>query len=104
MRKAFLFILFFLSLHFSAQIVSENQKLESLCRVWGFLKYYHPQVAKGNLNWDQQLFKKMNELERINDKAALNNLYSRWIESLGKVNECTECLQETDKTYFLKKL
>ncbi|MEJ5104641.1 S41 family peptidase [Chryseobacterium sp. MYb328] len=102
MRKAFLFILFFLSLHFSAQIVSENQKLESLCRVWGFLKYYHPQVAKGNLNWDQQLFKKMNELERINDKAALNNLYSRWIESLGKVNECTECLQETDKTYFLK--
>ncbi|REC63134.1 hypothetical protein DRF65_07885 [Chryseobacterium pennae] len=102
MRKAFLFILFFLSLHFSAQIVSENQKLESLCRVWGFLKYYHPQVAKGNLNWDQQLFKKMNEFERINDKAALNNLYSRWIESLGKVNECTECLQETDKTYFLK--
>ena len=102
MRKRFLFIFLFLSLHFSAQVLSENQKLESLCRVWGFLKYYHPQVAKGNLNWDQQLFKKINELERINDKAALNDLYSRWIESLGKINECTECLQETDKTYFLK--
>ena len=102
MRKRFLFIFLFLSLHFSAQVLSENQKLESLCRVWGFLKYYHPQVAKGNLNWDLQLFKKINELERINDKAALNDLYSRWIESLGKINECTECLQETDKTYFLK--
>ncbi|WP_347216583.1 S41 family peptidase [Chryseobacterium sp.] len=102
MRKYSLFIFLFLSLHFSAQVLSENQKLESLCRVWGFLKYYHPQVAKGNLNWDQQLFKKINELERVNDKAALNDLYSRWIENLGKVNECTECLQETDKTYFLK--
>ncbi|SDJ34403.1 S41 family peptidase [Chryseobacterium jejuense] len=102
MRKYSLFIFLFLSLHFSAQVLSENQKLESLCRVWGFLKYYHPHVAKGNLNWDQQLFKKINELERINDKAALNNLYSNWIASLGKINECTECLQETDKAYFLK--
>ncbi|AZA90639.1 C-terminal processing peptidase [Chryseobacterium nakagawai] len=102
MRKRFLFIFLFLSLHFSAQVLSENQKLESLCRVWGFLKYYHPHVAKGNLNWDQQLFKKINELEGINNKEALNDVYSRWIESLGKVNECTECLQETDKTYFLK--
>ncbi|MBP2618056.1 S41 family peptidase [Chryseobacterium jejuense] len=102
MRKYFLFILLFLNLHFSAQVLSENQKLESLCRVWGFLKYYHPQVVKGNLNWDQQLFKKINELERINDKAALNDLYSNWIASLGKIKECTECLQESDKTYFLK--
>lgn len=103
MRKHSLFILFFfLSLHFPAQILSENQKLESLCRVWGFLKYYHSHVAKGNLNWDQQLFKKINELERINDKAALNNLYSNWITDLGKINECAECIPEADKTYFLK--
>ncbi|WP_419487223.1 S41 family peptidase [Chryseobacterium bernardetii] len=102
MRKYSLFIFLFFSLQFYAQILSENQKLESLCRVWGFLKYYHPQVAKGNLNWDQQLFKKINELERINDKAALNDLYSNWMASLGKVNECSECSQETDKAYFLK--
>ncbi|MGU3376352.1 S41 family peptidase [Chryseobacterium sp. M5A1_1a] len=102
MRKYLFFILLFLSLHFSAQILSENQKLESLCKVWGFLKYYHPHVAKGNLNWDKQLLKKINELENINDKTELNNLYSHWIESLGKVDECKECLQNEDKTYFLK--
>lgn len=102
MRKYSLFIFLFLSLHFSAQIVSENQKLESLCRIWGFLKYYHPQVAKGHLNWDQQLFKKINELEKINNKAALNDLYTHWITDLGTIKECTECLPETDKTYFLK--
>ena len=79
MRNSSLFLLLFLSLNFSAQIVSETQKLESLCRVWGFLKYYHPHVAKGNLNWDKQLFQKINELENINDKQSLNNFYSEWI-------------------------
>lgn len=102
MRKYSLFIFLFLSLHFSAQILSENQKLESLCKVWGFLKYYHPHVSKGNLSWDQQLFKKINELEKVNDKTALNNLYSNWIAELGKVKECTECLQENNTPYFLK--
>ncbi|AZA77654.1 hypothetical protein EG347_09055 [Chryseobacterium sp. G0186] len=102
MRKYSLFILLFLSLHFSAQIVSENQKLESLCRVWGFLKYYHPQVAKGDLNWDKQLLRKINELENIHDKAELNTLYSHWIASLGKVNECKECSIQNNIDYFLK--
>ncbi|AZA99807.1 hypothetical protein EG359_09325 [Chryseobacterium joostei] len=102
MRKYLFFILLFLSLHFSAQILSENQKLESLCKVWGFLKYYHPHVAKGNINWDEQLIKKINEFENIHDKIALNNLYSAWINSLGKVDECKDCLQTDNKTYFLK--
>lgn len=102
MRNYTLFILLFLSLNFSAQILSENQKLESLCRIWGFLKYYHPHVAKGNLEWDKQLFQKINELENIYDKAGLNNLYASWIESLGKIDECKACLKENDKIYFLK--
>ncbi|MEF7705150.1 hypothetical protein, partial [Bacillus thuringiensis] len=91
MRNFSLFLLLFLSLHFSAQTVSETQKMESLCRVWGFLKYYHPHVAKGNLNWDEQLFQKMDQLENINDKEALNNFYSDWIKDLGEIPICKEC-------------
>ncbi|KAB1230566.1 S41 family peptidase [Chryseobacterium viscerum] len=102
MRNSSLFLLLFLSLNFSAQIVSETQKLESLCRVWGFLKYYHPHVAKGNLNWDEQLFQKINELEYINDKKSLNNLYADWIQSLGEVPPCKECSIKDNKVYFLK--
>ncbi|MBL7881618.1 MAG: peptidase S41, partial [Chryseobacterium gambrini] len=71
MRKFSLFIILFLNLHFSAQTLSENQKLESLCKVWGFLKYYHPNVAKGQFDWDQQLFQKIDELENINNKDQL---------------------------------
>lgn len=102
MRKFSLFIILFLNLHFSAQTLSENQKLESLCKVWGFLKYYHPNVSKGQFNWDQQLFQKIDELENINDKDQLNELYSNWIESLGKTEDCKNCVNDNDKVYFLK--
>jgi C-terminal processing protease CtpA/Prc len=102
MRNSSLFVLLFLSLNFSAQIVSETQKLESLCRVWGFLKYYHPHVAKGSLNWDEQLLQKIDELEYINDKKSLNNIYADWIQSLGEVPPCKECSIKDNKVYFLK--
>ena len=102
MRKFSLFIILFLNLHFSAQTLSETQKLESVCKVWGFLKYYHPNVAKGKFNWDQQLFQKIDELENINDKDQLNELYSNWIESLGKTEDCKNCVNDNNKVYFLK--
>lgn len=102
MRKLSLFIILFFCLQFSAQALSENQKLESLCKVWGFLKYYHPNVAKGKFNWDQQLFQKIDELENINNKDQLNEFYANWIESLGKTEVCKNCVNDNNKVYFLK--
>src|SRR5690606_41000441 len=40
------------------------QNLFSLCRIWGFLKYYHPNVSDGSLNWDEQLFERISTLDR----------------------------------------
>lgn len=103
MRKISLFILFFFSLHLSAQALSETQKLESLCRIWGFLKYYHPEVAKGNLDWDQQLFRKIDEINNIHDREQLNEFYFKWISGLGKVDVCKKCSKENkEKVYFLR--
>ncbi|MGC3977421.1 MAG: hypothetical protein QM751_03845 [Paludibacteraceae bacterium] len=31
--------------------------LELLGRIWGFIKYHHPEIAKGNYNWDYELFR-----------------------------------------------
>ncbi|KMQ65547.1 hypothetical protein ACM46_06590 [Chryseobacterium angstadtii] len=103
MKSLFVFIITFLSINFSAQALSETQKLESLCKVWGFLKYYHPNVANGDFDWDQQLFQKINSLDKIHDKDQLNRLYSDWIQSLGKVSECKKCSKtDKEKTYFLR--
>ncbi|KFF03943.1 S41 family peptidase [Chryseobacterium luteum] len=103
MKSLFIFIISFLSINFSAQALSETQKLESLCKVWGFLKYYHPHVAKGELDWDKQLFEKIDELDIIRDKEQLSELYSKWINSLGKIDECKKCSKEDKgKVYFLR--
>lgn len=103
MKSLFIFIISFLSITFSAQALSETQKLESLCKVWGFLKYYHPHVAKGDFDWDKQLIQKIDELDQIHDKAQLNELYSKWIGSLGNVEECKKCIKEDQaKVYFLR--
>ncbi|RNA61702.1 hypothetical protein D1631_07050 [Chryseobacterium nematophagum] len=102
MSKLFISLFLCISIQFSAQTLSETQKLESLCKVWGFLKYYHPHVSKGNFNWDQQLFQKLKEIESINDKNQLNIIYAQWIESLGKIDRCKACSKNENKVYFLK--
>ena len=52
-----LFFSLFSTSSFSQTFISENKKLETLCKVWGFLKYYHPYIVKGGTEWDQQLVK-----------------------------------------------
>lgn len=87
---------------FSQENLSENQKLETLGKIWGFLKYYHPNVAKGTFNWDNQLIEKMKESEKIDDKTQFNKMISEWIDGLGKVEICKTCNVKNDKKYFLK--
>ncbi|APT21372.1 hypothetical protein BU993_01200 [Flavobacterium columnare] len=36
---------------FSKTPIKDSEKLVSTCKVWGFLKYYHPNVAKGGFDW-----------------------------------------------------
>lgn len=103
MRVLSIVALLFLSANIlSAQAISESQKLESLCKVWGFLKYYHPNVAKGTFDWDKQLLHKIDELETIQDKSQLNTLYSKWLDSLGVVEKCSFCKLDDTKVYFRK--
>ena len=46
---------------FSGDINSKENKdlitnLELMGKLWGFLKYHHPAVGKGNWDWDHELF------------------------------------------------
>ena len=62
MKKNILIFILIGSQFVFSQELKEVEKLSSLCKVWGFLKYYHPNVAKGNFNWDEQL---LNTLPKI---------------------------------------
>lgn len=70
---------------------TENQKLASLAKVWGFLKYYHPEVAKGKLDWDAELMQKIAEVKATKDEQELNRLYLNWLDKLGYVKACLRC-------------
>src|SRR4051794_33356563 len=36
-------------------LLDQGARLSALARVWGLLKYFHPGVAEGTVNWDPVL-------------------------------------------------
>lgn len=81
------------------QVSIEN--LELLGRIWGFLKYHHPAVAKGDYNWDYELFRVLKNYQQIKNKDDRDDLFIKWIQKLGKLERCTTC-KETSKDAILK--
>ncbi len=89
----------FLSIH-SQMKLTETQKLFSLAKVWGFLKYYHPTASDKNMDWDNELFVKIKQLDTINSVNSLNNLYINWINSLGQIPKRKTKIPSFDNSYF----
>ncbi|WP_028873134.1 S41 family peptidase [Psychroserpens burtonensis] len=75
----------------SHKSLTETEKLTSLAKVWGFLKYYHPQVANGKFNWDEELFKILPKVKNATNKEQLSKIYIDWIETLGEIQKCEKC-------------
>ena len=80
---------------YSQTTAQESEKIATFCKVWGFLKYYHPTVAKGKLDWDNEFTTRIKVVSTLNTKQEINDYYSEWINSLGKVNACKKCNNET---------
>ncbi|MCM4161264.1 peptidase S41 [Antarcticibacterium flavum] len=81
---------------------SENEKLVATAKIWGFLKYYHPHVAKGKFDWEEQLFIVMEKVEKTKSDEELSAVFSNWIDSLGEVEKCLSCLEVTTAEGFDK--
>lgn len=88
-------VLLLLSLPTLAQPLAETQKLASLAKVWGFLKYYHPAVATGQHDWDGQLIRLIPAVQQARDRTQLSALYAALLNELGVVGRCQKCPPET---------
>ena len=64
---------------------SKIDDLAVLGKVWGFLKYYHPAIARGDYNWDYELFRILPKILQAKDPAERNNVLASLIDSLGAV-------------------
>lgn len=69
---------------------SKIEDLATLGKVWGFLKYYHPFIANGNLNWDYELFRILPKILEAKDQTDRNKILSSLTASLGTVNSRKE--------------
>jgi len=88
-------------IQFSNLRTKDIENLELLGRVWGFLKYHHPEIAQGNYNWDYELFRFLPKyIESRNDNDR-DELIINWINSLGEMKKCEKC-KPTDEKAFLK--
>ena len=64
MKKILLIVFFLLCQYSFSKPINETQKLAATAKIWGFLKYYHPNVADGSKNWDEQLFQILAQIEQ----------------------------------------
>lgn len=88
MRKLnlLLFILF-LQIGYSQNNISEIKKLVVTAKVWGFLKYYHPNVADGSKQWDNELVEILPKIDKAKTAPEFSKIIENWIDSLGMVKE-----------------
>ena len=75
--------------------------LQLLGKIWGFLKYHHPQVGKGNYNWDYELFRILPNYLGANTIVKRNQILTEWIDKYGKLTQCKTC-EKTSPDAFLK--
>ena len=66
----------------------EIGKLEAICKVWGTLKYFHPGVGTGKIDWDEVIIETLKSADTINNKRQLNQLFIELIKSNYDTNFC----------------
>ncbi|NVO30635.1 S41 family peptidase [Hymenobacter lapidiphilus] len=82
-----------------------GQQLENLAvlgRVWGFVKYYHPAVARGEFNMDAELLRVLPRVLASSSTAARSQVLSAWLASLGPVPACPKCREPDPKSVRLQ--
>lgn len=101
--KKTLFIALVLVFQYSfSKPITETQKLAATCKVWGFLKFYHPNVTDGSKNWDEQLFQILSKIEEAQTAEAFSAVIENWIISLGEVKKYEAAKPVVKKEHFEK--
>lgn len=77
------------------------ENLELLGRLWGFLKYYHPEIGKGNHNWDYELFRILPSYLNSTSIEERNKILLNWVKKVGKIPNCKTC-KNTQENIHLK--
>jgi len=70
---------------------AQVDNLALLGKVWGFLKYHHPAVVRGDRHWDYDLFRVLPKVLSAADRPAAQAALRSWIRDLGPIAACEPC-------------
>ncbi|HRQ63330.1 MAG TPA: hypothetical protein PKZ76_00450, partial [Xanthomonadaceae bacterium] len=76
------------------------EHVAALGEVWGFLKYHHPRVTRGELHWDFELFRVLPRVLGAIDADARNAVLVAWIDGIGMPEPCRPCAQPTEHVHL----
>ena len=105
MKRALLFLLVLtvtVKVNFAQESITETDRLTATAKVWGFLKYYHPKVASGKFDWDQELFRILPSVNNAQNREEMSQVFLEWIDELGSIKPCRKCDSANDLNYFDK--
>ncbi|GGA78669.1 S41 family peptidase [Ornithinibacillus halotolerans] len=72
------------------EIILSSERIDDLFllgKIWGFLKYYHPKVASGDMDWDRELFNILTQVMQSHNDEERDDILVEWIVDLGAVEE-----------------
>jgi C-terminal processing protease CtpA/Prc len=69
---------------------AQIENLKQLGLIWGFLKYYHPNIAKGEYNWDYELFRVLPKVLNVDNSKKRDSVLIKWIDSFGEFSQGKE--------------
>ncbi|RYG21925.1 MAG: peptidase S41 [Chitinophagaceae bacterium] len=58
---------------------------------WGFLKYHHTAVTKGDYNWDAELFRVLPSVITAKNNAELSSVLEKYLDKLPVPAVCKSC-------------
>lgn len=90
------------SIQLQQSYTQKTNDLLLLGKVWGLLKYFHPQVAGGNMDWDKSLIDFLPGYINTRSKKERNDSLLAWIDRLGTIPAKNAGDYSHIKTYKLK--
>jgi len=77
------------------------QNMATLGKVWGFLKYHHPLITKGERHWDYDLLRVLPSILSAPDRNTANATLAKWIQGIGAINPC-DCVKLNETELHLR--
>ena len=86
--KTILLFIFLQSSALKSQVHQDTliKRLVYTCKVWGYLKYHHTNVTKGNVNWDSILIESIDEIKIAGTNIEFNKSLMSLILKAGSLN------------------